>query len=107
MPDITFISPDGRQHGFEAPSGVSVMQAAAGFGVPGLLAECGGSALCATCHVYVDEAWVDRLPAPDANEQDLLEGTASERRPTSRLSCQIRLTDAMQGLVLHLPERQI
>lgn len=107
MPDITFILPDGSPQGFEAPSGVSVMQAATGFGVPGLLAECGGSALCATCHVYVDAAWVDRLPAPDAHEQDLLEGTASERRPTSRLSCQIRLTDAMQGLVLHLPERQI
>ena len=63
MPDITFIEPDGREIGFEAPAGVSLMQAATGFGLAGIVAECGGSAMCATCHVYVDPAWADKLPA--------------------------------------------
>ncbi|HSW07937.1 2Fe-2S iron-sulfur cluster-binding protein [Aquabacterium sp.] len=106
MPDISFIHPDGSEQGFEAPEGVSVMQAATGFGVAGIVAECGGSALCATCHVYVDAAWVDQLPPPLANELEMLDCTAAERRPGSRLSCQITLNAAMQGLVLHLPERQ-
>ena len=62
--------------------------------------------MCATCHVYVDEAWADKLPAPLANELELLECTASERQGNSRLSCQIKLTDAMQGLTVRVPERQ-
>jgi 2Fe-2S ferredoxin len=107
MPDITFIHPDGREVGFEASNGVSLMQAATGYGIDAILAECGGSAICATCHVYVDAAWADRLPAPDANELELLDLTAAERRPTSRLSCQIRLGPELQGLVVHLPERQV
>ena len=106
MPDITFIEPDGREIGFEAPVGVSLMQAATGFGLAGIVAECGGSAMCATCHVYVDEAWVDKLPAPLSNELELLECTAAERLGNSRLSCQIKLTDAMQGLVVRIPDRQ-
>ncbi len=106
MPDITLIEANGTVHGFEAPDGVSVMQAATGFGVPGLVAECGGSAMCATCHVIVDDAWINRLPAPLANELELLDCTAVERSSGSRLSCQIQLTPALQGLVLHLPERQ-
>ena len=106
MPDITFIHPDGREEGFEAPEGVSVMQAATGYGIDGIVGECGGSAICATCHVIVDEAWADKLPPPEANELEMLECTASERQPTSRLSCQIRLTAAMQGLVLRIPEDQ-
>ena len=106
MPDITFIHPDGEEQGMEAPEGVSVMQAATGAGVRGIVAECGGSAMCATCHVYVDPAWIDRLPAPLSNELEMLECTADERRPESRLSCQIRLTADLQGLVVRLPERQ-
>lgn len=106
MPDINFILADGSTHGLEAPEGVSVMAAATGAGLPGIVAECGGSAMCATCHVYVDEAWVARLPVPLANELEMLECTAAERRPTSRLSCQIKLTAELQGLVVHLPDRQ-
>ena len=106
MPDITFIHPDGSEQGFEAPEGVSVMQAATGAGVRGIVAECGGSAMCATCHVYVDPGWADRLPAPLSNELEMLECTAAERQPTSRLSCQIRITAALQGLVVRVPERQ-
>jgi len=106
MPDINFIHPDGDEHGFEAPEGVSLMQAATGAGVRGILAACGGQAICATCHVYVDPAWAARLPAPGEAELAMLDATAAERRPESRLSCQIHLTADMQGLVLHLPERQ-
>jgi ferredoxin, 2Fe-2S len=106
MPDITFILPDGTPQGMEAPEGVSVMQVATGAGVPGIVAECGGSAMCATCHVYVDPAWVDKLPAPQGNELEMLECTADERLPNSRLSCQIKLTAALQGLVVRIPERQ-
>ncbi|WP_326539507.1 2Fe-2S iron-sulfur cluster-binding protein [Pseudorhodoferax sp.] len=106
MPDITFIHPDGREEGFEAPEGVSLMQAATSYGIDGIVAECGGSAICATCHVYIDDAWTARLPAPDANELDMLDATAAERRAGSRLSCQIRLDASLQGLVVHLPDRQ-
>ncbi len=106
MPDITFILADGSERGLEAPEGVSVMAAATGAGVPGIVAECGGSAMCATCHVYVDPAWADRLPAPLANELEMLECTAAERGPTSRLSCQLKLTAALQGLIVRIPERQ-
>ncbi len=107
MPDITLIEADGTEHGFEAPDGISVMQAASGFGVPGILADCGGSASCGTCHVIVDPAWAARLPPPEPHEQLVLETTAVPATATSRLSCQIRLTAALQGLVLHLPERQV
>ena len=106
MPDITFIEFNGTAHGFEAPDGVSAMQAATSFGVRGIVAECGGSALCGTCHVIVAGDWIARLPAPSADEQAMLECVAAERQPGSRLSCQITLTPALQGLVLHLPERQ-
>lgn len=106
MPDLHFILPDGGEFGFEAPEGVSLMQAATGQGVPGIVAECGGQARCATCHVYVDEAWAARLPPVQADEQAMLECTAAERRPTSRLACQIQLTTDLQGLRLQVPERQ-
>lgn len=106
MPDITFILADGSMLGFEAPEGVSLMQAATGHGVPGIVAECGGSAMCATCHVFVDPAWADRLPAPRADEDAMLACTAAARSPTSRLSCQLRLDARMQGLVVHVPDRQ-
>lgn len=106
MPDIMFLLSDGREIGFEAPEGVSLMQAATGHGVPGIVAECGGAAQCATCHVYVDPVWAPRLSAPDGAEEALLACTAAERGPTSRLACQIRLTAALQGLTVRVPDRQ-
>ncbi len=106
MPDITLIEANGTVHSFEAPDGVSVMQAATGHGVPGIVAECGGSVRCATCHVVVADAWISQLPAPLANELEMLDCTAVPRSAGSRLSCQIQLSPALQGLVLHLPERQ-
>jgi len=107
MPDITFIAADGTETGFEAPAGVSLMQAATGFGVRGILADCGGSASCGTCHVMVDAAWADRLPPPENIERMVLETTAVPAGPGSRLACQIRLTADLQGLVVRVPERQV
>ncbi len=106
MPDITFILADGTEHGLEAPAGISLMQVASGAGIAGILADCGGQARCATCHVYVDPAWVDRLPAAQAIELAMLDCTAAERQPDSRLSCQISVTEDLQGLVVRLPPFQ-
>ncbi|MCK1425556.1 (2Fe-2S)-binding protein [Bradyrhizobium sp. 180] len=107
MPAITFIHPNGRSDRVETSDGESAMQAATRHGVDGILAECGGNAMCATCHVYVDESWLARLPAMADEEDALLEGTASERLPNSRLSCQIHITPALDGLIVRLPERQV
>ena len=106
MPDITFIQADGAEHGLEAPVGISLMQVATGAGIPGIVADCGGQARCATCHVYIDSAWADRLPPARPIEQAMLDCTAAERQPNSRLSCQIMVTDAMQGLVARIPYTQ-
>ncbi|MGX1167180.1 2Fe-2S ferredoxin [Bradyrhizobium sp. USDA 372] len=107
MPAIIFIHADGKPDRVETSGGESAMQAATRHGVEGILAECGGNAMCATCHVYVDESWLARLPTIADDEDALLDGTAAERRPNSRLSCQITVTSELDGLVLRLPERQI
>lgn len=107
MPTISFIHRDGNSERVEVSDGESAMQAATRHGLDGILAECGGNAMCATCHVYVDDAWVARLPAMAEDEDALLDGAAAERRPNSRLSCQIKITPELDGLVLRLPERQV
>ena len=106
MTTITFIHPDGRSQSFEANSG-SAMQLAVINGIEEIVAECGGNAMCATCHVYVDESWIDRLPAMSDDEDALLDGAAAERMKTSRLSCQIKMAPDLDGLVLRLPDRQV
>jgi ferredoxin, 2Fe-2S len=106
MTTITFIHPDGREQCISADAGESAMQAATRQDINGILAECGGNAMCATCHVYVDENWVPRLPAMGDDEDALLDGTAAERRANSRLSCQLKLSADLDGLILRLPERQ-
>jgi 2Fe-2S ferredoxin len=106
MTQIHLIQPDGQAVSLDGEDGKSVMQLAVGAGVHGIVGECGGSAMCATCHVYVDEAWAARLPEPLAPELEMLECTAAERKPTSRLSCQIKLAPALEGLTVRLPERQ-
>jgi 2Fe-2S ferredoxin len=106
MPSFTLISPDGRSTTLRGDDGHSVMQTAVSQGVPGIVGECGGSAMCATCHVYVEPAWLDKLDPMLATEAEMLECTSSERRPESRLSCQIKLSAKLDGLVLRLPETQ-
>ena len=106
MPTITFIHPDDRRESVNAEIGDSAMRVALAHGIDEIVAECGGNAVCATCHVYVDEAWLPKLDPVAADEDDLLDGTATKRLPNSRLSCQIKITPALDGLVLRLPQRQ-
>jgi ferredoxin, 2Fe-2S len=107
MPSITYVHPDGAREVFEVPIGTSVMRAAILNGVDGIVAECGGEMMCATCHVYVDEPDLDRTPTQSDDERAMLEFTASERRSNSRLSCQLVVTPEMDGLVVYLPETQV
>ena len=107
MTAITFIHPDGRSERVDTGEAESVMLAAISHGVEGILAECGGNAMCATCHVYVEDGWLDRLPAMGDAEDALLDGAAADRAPNSRLSCQLKLSPALDGLVLRLPDRQV
>jgi len=106
MTHLTIIQFDGTTHHVEAQPGTTLMQAAVDALVPGILADCGGACSCATCHCYVADNWVDRLPAPASAEIEMLD-CAKNPRPNSRLSCQIRMAAAYDGLVLHLPESQI
>jgi 2Fe-2S ferredoxin len=106
MTRITFIHPDNRSQTVDAEDGASVMLAALTHGVAGIVAECGGNAVCATCHVYVDEAWTAKLDPVSDDEDALLDGTAAERLPNSRLSCQIKVQPSLAGLVLRIPDKQ-
>ena len=105
MVRLIFTQPDGEEQEVEAVQGSSVMQSAVGAGVPGIVAECGGNCVCATCHCYVDAAWMGRLPPPSAEERSLLE-CVWEPHPLSRLTCQIRVTPELDGLVLYVPLQQ-
>ena len=107
MPTITYIHASGKKEQLDLAVGMSVMQGATSHGIDGIVAECGGNAMCATCHVYVEPEYLDRLPPMSPDEDALLEGTASERRENSRLSCQIPVTVDIDGLVVRLPERQV
>ncbi len=106
MVRITYIEPSGTAKTIDVPEGWSLMQGATSNGVDGIVAECGGSCACATCHCYVDEARLSELPPPDDNELAMLDLAAAELRPNSRLSCQIKASPAIDGLVVHLPETQ-
>ena len=106
MPRVTYISQDEKQTTLDIAVGTSVMQAAVFNGVDGIVAECGGSCMCATCHVYVADDMLALIPPMEADEDAMLDGAASPRRPNSRLSCQLLVTPQMDGLVVHLPETQ-
>jgi 2Fe-2S ferredoxin len=106
MARFIFISAGGERQAIDAAPGTSAMRAAVTHGLDGILAECGGSLACGTCHVYVDPARIGLLPPPGEAEDAMLDLTASERRANSRLSCQIVMTDGLDGLVLHLPPTQ-
>ena len=105
MPKITYIESSGTKHAVDAEIGSTVMESAIKNSVPGIEAECGGACACATCHVYVDEAWFDRLPKRSPEEEDMLD-FAFEAKPTSRLSCQIKVEPALDGLVVRTPAYQ-
>jgi len=106
MPTIHYILKDGTTRAVDAKIGASVMETAIRGNVRGIDAECGGSCSCATCHVYVDDGDIERLPAADEMEMELLDGVASERLAGSRLSCQITITEALDGLTVRVPETQ-
>ena len=105
MAKITFIDPAGEQRTVQAEPGSTVMEAAIRNDIPGIDAECGGACSCATCHVYVDEQWTEKVGGPEPMEEDMLD-FAYDVRPTSRLSCQIKVTPELDGLVVSTPERQ-
>lgn len=107
MPKVIYRHSDGTSDEAEGDVGDSLMYVATSNDVAGIVAECGGFCNCATCHVYVDPAWTDRLPPMSEHEDELLDGTVSDRRPESRLSCQIELSDALDGIIVTTPERQV
>ena len=106
MPRVTDVSYDGKSTALDVPLGTSVMQAAVLNGLDGIVAECGGSCMCATCHVYVREDQLKLTPEMEPGEDAMLDGTASPRRPNSRLSCQLVMEPQMDGLVVDMPETQ-
>ena len=105
MPKITYIESNGTEHVVEAEVGMTVMEAAVKNMVPGIEAECGGACACATCHVYVEEDWRAKTGEPQEMEEDMLD-FAFDVRPSSRLSCQIKVTDELDGVVVRVPEKQ-
>src|SRR3954469_1844076 len=107
MPKVTYVEYSGTEHQADVPIGTSVMRGAVDNNIPGIDADCGGECACATCHVYVDAAWLDRvgLPAPGSQEASML-SFAAVTQPDSRLSCQIEVTEDLHGLVVRMPEGQ-
>ncbi|KAB0680846.1 2Fe-2S iron-sulfur cluster-binding protein [Aureimonas leprariae] len=105
MTKLTFVSSGGERYEFDVANGTTAMENAIRNSVPGIDAECGGACACATCHVYVDPEWTALVGEPEAMEEDMLD-FAWEMKPNSRLSCQIKMRDELDGLVLHVPERQ-
>jgi 2Fe-2S ferredoxin len=106
MAKIIYQTTAGEQYEIEVANGKTVMEGAIYNGIPGILAECGGSCACATCHVYVEERFMDKVGELGEYEGEMLEETASPSKDNSRLSCQIRVTDELDGLIVHLPEKQ-
>jgi 2Fe-2S ferredoxin len=105
MPKVVFVDPDGGRRVISAPAGLTLMEAGRQNGVCGIVAHCGGACMCATCHVYVDAAWLDRLAPREEMEEAMLED-AWEPRANSRLSCQIQLSPELEGLEVRVPQRQ-
>lgn len=106
MPKIIFVDADGTRHEVEAKAGISVMETALANNIDGIEAECGGSCMCATCHCFIDGDFATVIPAVASDEDEMLGFTAVDRRPESRLSCQIKITDELDGMIVSLPEEQ-
>ena len=107
MAKITYVEFGGKEHTIEVANGLTVMEGARDNGIPGIEADCGGACACSTFHVYVDPAWVDRLPKKDAMESDMLDFAWSPDPVRSRLTCQLKVTDALDGLRVQMPQKQI
>ena len=105
MPKITYIEHNGKSHTLEVANGLTVMEGAVQNSIPGIDADCGGSCACATCHVYVDEKWFNKLPNKESAEEDMLD-MAFEPKTSSRLSCQLTVSNELDGLVVNMPSRQ-
>ena len=105
MANITYIDPDGTTRTVDGELGSTVMETAIKNNVPGIEAECGGACACATCHVYVDDAWRETVGGPSPMEEDMLD-FGYDVKPNSRLSCQIKVTAELEGLIVRMPERQ-
>ena len=107
MAQITYVEHDGTRHILQVPEGQTVMEGARNNNLAGIPADCGGACACSTCHVYVETGWFEKLPAIDAMEEDMLDFAWQPDASRSRLTCQIKVTDELDGLVVHIPERQI
>ena len=105
MPKITYIEHNKKSHTLKVANGLTVMEGAVQNNIPGIDADCGGSCACATCHVYVDKKWFDKLSKKESAEEDMLD-MAFEPQSLSRLSCQLTISDALDGLVVKLPSKQ-
>ncbi len=105
MPKITYIEHNGKSHSIEVANGLTVMEGAIQNNIPGIDADCGGACACATCHVYVDEKWFNKLQKKELAEEDMLD-MASEPNKFSRLSCQITVDESLNGLVVKMPSKQ-
>ena len=105
MPKVTYIEHNGKEHVIEVEKGLSIMEGAIQNGVSGIDADCGGACACATCHVYVNEKWIDKLEEQSESEKDMLD-FAFETKKNSRLSCQLILNDQHDGIIVSLPEKQ-
>ncbi len=107
MPKIVYVAHDGARTEIDVAEGENVMHGALYNGVEGIVGECGGALACATCHCYIDEAWTDKVGGPASQaELDMLENTAADVKPNSRLTCQIAVTPELDGLIVHMPEAQ-
>jgi 2Fe-2S ferredoxin len=104
---ITYIEHGGKEHVVDVPNGLTVMEGARDNGIPGIEADCGGACACSTCHVYVHPDWADKLPPVEAMEEDMLDFAYEPKPGQSRLTCQLKVTDALDGLVVQMPEKQI
>lgn len=106
MSKVVYVSHDGTRHELDVADGVSLMQAAVSNGIYDIVGDCGGSASCATCHVYVNDAFMDKLQAPNERETSMMDCTAAEVKPNSRLCCQITMTPELDGIIVEIPDKQ-
>lgn len=105
MPKVTYIEYSGKEHNIDVPVGYSIMEGAIKNSIPGIDADCGGSCACATCHIYVDDKYLDKIPAAQEAEKDMLD-FVNDVNNTSRLSCQIMMNNDLDGIVVKMPEKQ-